>query len=135
MSTNLSCFRWQCPLVPLVGLWEDKGARSSLPHATLLLVRRFYNTINLLLYLHVYLLDKINLLLYRLDDLHNVTGEWALHYSNLERQLPHCQATAMIGAKPIGGGGLKLGGGAIAPFPILATVLHRKRLLIRHPAG
>ena len=48
------------------GMWRS-------PHYTPLLVTRLYN--------------KINLVLYKLADLHNVTGEWDWHNSNLERQL------------------------------------------------
>ena len=65
-----------------------------------LLVSRFYNKINLLWYIHSSFI-KINLLLNKLADLHNVTGKWDWHNSNLERQLFHCQATAVIGTEPI----------------------------------
>ena len=49
----IKAFSWSPVTVPLsaphLGLWKGKRARAPPPHATLLLVSRFYNKINLLL--------------------------------------------------------------------------------------
>ena len=91
---SVKAFSWfqvtVLPLAPLA-LWEGKGAHDApFPHATLLLVSSFYN--------------KINLLLYKRADLHNVTVSESGIIVILWGTSPIARLWPWSGQNPSGGG-------------------------------